>query len=86
MKILFVCSKNSVFSKNANPFVKSLVDGMRAKGCYVDCDLDNFWTNYQKYDIIFLQWPEEIYRWNRSKINLDALSGHFNLLKKIRRL
>lgn len=86
MKILFVCSKNSVFSKNANPFVKSLVDGMRAKGCYVDCDLDNFWTNYQKYDIIFLQWPEEIYRWNRSKINLDALSGHFNLLKKNKKI
>lgn len=82
MKILFVCSYNSVFSKNANPFVRSLVEGMKDEGCSVDCNLQSFWTDFDSFDIIFLQWPEEIYQWNKSKIDLDILSKHFDLLKK----
>lgn len=82
MKILFVCSYNSVFSKNTNPFVRSLIEGLKNEGCSVDCDLDRFWTDYEKYDIIFLQWPEEIFLWNKNKINIEKLSIHFSLLKK----
>ncbi len=82
MKILFACSYNSVFKKNTNPFVKSLIEGMRAEGCSIDCDLQRFWTDFDDYDIIYLQWPEAIYQWDKSKINLDELSYHFDLLKK----
>ena len=52
MEILFACSYNSVFRKNTNPFVKSLIEGMRSKGCSVDCDLHKFWTGFDDYDII----------------------------------
>ncbi len=82
MKILFACSYNSVLKKNTNPFVKSLIEGMRAEGCSIDCDLQRFWTDFDDYDIIYLQWPEVIYQWDKSKINLDELSNHFDLLKK----
>ena len=82
MKILFVCSYNSVYKKNANPFVRSLIEGLKAKGCSVDCDFDRLWTDFDDYDIIYLQWPEDIYQRNKSKINLDALAEHFDLLKK----
>ena len=82
MKILIVCSYKGAYSENSNPFVRSLAKGLEAEGCSVDCDIDSFWDKYEYYDIIYLQWPEEIYRWNKSKINLDALSDHFDLLKK----
>lgn len=82
MKILFVCSYESVYSKRANPFVKSLVEGMKAEGVFVDCDLQKFWTGIDDYDIFFLQWPESIYQWDKNKINLDILANHFDLLKK----
>lgn len=82
MNILFVCSYNSVFGKNANPFVKSLIEGMKAEGAFVDCDLQKFWTDVDDYDIFFFQWPESIYQWDKNKINLDILANHFDLLKK----
>ena len=59
---------------------------MRAEGCSVDCDLDKFWTDFEKYEIIYLQWPEVIYQWDKSKINLDELSDHFDLLKKNKKI
>ena len=82
MKILIVCSHKGAYSKNANPFVKSLAEGMKAESCSVVCDIDSFWDKYDDYDIIYLQWPEVIYQWDKSKINLDELSNHFDLLKK----
>ncbi len=82
MKILFVCSYNSVYNKNANPFVRSLIEGLKAEGCSVDCDLNSFWTNFEEYDIIYLQWPESIYQRHKTDIDLNRLSRHFDLLKK----
>ena len=82
MKILFVCSYNSAFQKNTNPYVRSLINGLKEEGCTVDCDLDRFWTDFDDYDIIYLQWPEEIFQWNKNKINIEKLSIHFSLLKK----
>lgn len=81
MKILFVCSYN-YYRKNANPFIRSLIEGLKAEGCTVDCDLDRFWTDFDDYDIIYLQWPELVYQWNRKKINLNILAEHFDLIKK----
>ena len=81
MKILFVCSYNAYYRKNANPFVRSLIEGLKAEGCIVDCDLDRFWTDFDDYDIIYFQWPEAIYKWNRNMINLDILADHFDLLR-----
>lgn len=82
MKILFVCTYKFVYRENANPFVKSLIEGMKAKGCSVDCDLHKFWTNFEDYDIIYLQWPEELCLWDKNKIQLEKLSKHFDILKK----
>lgn len=82
MRILFVCTHNSVYKKDNNPFVKSLAEGMKAKGCYVDCDIERFWTDFESFDIIYLQWPESIFQWNKKNIDLVRLSNHFDLLKK----
>lgn len=54
MKILIVCNIDS----NPNPFVPTLAEGIRRKGCEVQCSIDDFWNRWEEYDIIHLQWPD----------------------------
>ena len=40
-------------SKNeANPFVKSLTEGLVSVGCPIEIGLDQFWNHYEDYDLI----------------------------------
>ena len=75
MKILFVCSHEWVYSENANPFVSLLIEGLVNCGHQVKCGLDDFWSGYANYDILFFQWPESIYDWNCNLINIKTLSN-----------
>lgn len=61
MKILFVYPYCDY--KNDNPFVYTLVNGLKNNGCSVDCNIDSLWNNYEDYDIIHFQWPESIFNW-----------------------
>lgn len=63
MKVLIVYRDNHL---NDNMFVKTLVSGLRSLNIAVDLSLDLFWdkTLSGTYDIIHIQWPEELFKWN----------------------
>lgn len=83
MKVLFVSSPQSVYGNKTNPFVSSLIQGLRDYGhIEVDCNLDSFWNNYNSYDLIYFQWPESIFNWNIEAIDLNKLFLHINRIKK----
>ena len=78
MKILMVIESDS----DCNPFVSSLVDGLIKCGHEVMRGLDLFWTAYDKYDLLFFQWPEAIFNWNRDEIDIEKLSKQFERIKE----
>lgn len=57
MKILITSEYNS-----RNTYVKDIVDELRA---YTDVETEviNFWKSDTFYDIIHIQWPEELFEW-----------------------
>lgn len=81
MKILFVCSRNSVFNPNSNPFVLSLMEGLHQCGHQVDCGLELFWDNFFNYDVIYFQWPEEIFKRDRTLVDLEKLQKQFEVMR-----
>jgi len=78
MKILMVIRYNSV----PNPYVNSLVNGLINFGHDVKCDLDLFWNSFNDFDLLFFQWPEAIFEWERNSIDLQKLSEHFEKIRK----
>lgn len=78
MKILMVINIGS----DINPYVNSLKDGLIKCGHQVVCNLDLFWNSFNNYDLIFFQWPEAIFEWNRNLIDIELLSKHFDKIKK----
>ena len=48
-----------------NPFVSTLSEGLRARGLQVVCSSDEFWHNWGDYDIIHIQWPEQLLKEER---------------------
>lgn len=61
MKILIVYKASGL---SDNPFVRLLADGIRACGFEVVCSVDEFWNHAAAYDVVHLQWPEELFGWN----------------------
>lgn len=61
MKILIAYKASGL---SDNPFVRLLAEGIRACGFEVDCSVDAFWQNAEAYDIVHLQWPEELFGWS----------------------
>lgn len=78
MKVLFVCK--SIDRKNENPYVGVLVHALQKHGIEVDWGLDNFWHNYEQYDVIHFQWPEKIFGGGK-KIDFERINSHIDLLK-----
>ena len=78
MKILMVIQLKS----ERNPFVSSLVDGLIKIGNQVVCGLDYFWNSYYDYELIYFQWPESIFEWQKNKIDLKKLADHFDIINK----
>lgn len=70
MTILFPSFYNS-----GNTYVKDIVDGLQAKAELV-VETQNFWTSNLHYDVVHIQWPEELFNWR--EVNDEDIS----LLKK----
>lgn len=79
MKVLFVCDLEST----VNPFVSTLMDGLRNVGVDVDSSVKKFWTDSFRYDIIHFHWPECIFDW-KTNISLDELNAVCALILKLR--
>lgn len=62
MKVLMAYRASQI---DNNLFVDTLVDGIRLQGLAVDCSLDKFWDDSEVllYDIVHIQWPEELFEW-----------------------
>lgn len=58
MKVLIVSDFNSF----NNPFVQTLAEGIKKNDVDITCSLDDFWCNYERYDIIHIQWPNLLVR------------------------
>ena len=52
MKVLFVFKEE----EEANRYISTLKDALIAEGIDATCSVDDFWNNYQKYDIVHFQW------------------------------
>ena len=67
MRILMVIE--SGFDKN--PYVSSLVAGLTRFGHEVVCSLPHFWDCFEKYDLLYFQWPEAVFNWGKDEIDID---------------
>ena len=61
MRILIVYKASGL---SDNPFVRLLAEGIRACGFEVVCSVGEFWNRAEAYDVIHLQWPEELFGWS----------------------
>lgn len=79
MKILIAYTASGT---SDNPFVRLLADGIRACGYEVVCSVEEFRSNAADYDIVHLQWPEELFRWKApAPADVDTLEQQFQTLK-----
>ena len=79
MKILIVYTASG---NSDNPFVRLLADGIRACGYEVVCSVEEFRDNAAAYDVVHLQWPEELFRWkDPAPADIEALEQRFLSLK-----
>ncbi|CAK7003824.1 MAG: hypothetical protein PETM_00107 [Petrimonas sp.] len=79
MRILFVHSEPDYLRDN--PYVYSLVKGLKSQGCTIDCSLEQFWSNYDEYDIFHFQWPESIFNWEPvTNEDVEKLAIHLSRL------
>ncbi|HBN06291.1 MAG TPA: hypothetical protein DD434_10970 [Bacteroidales bacterium] len=78
MRILFVYRE----FLNDNLFVHTLVKELKKRNHEVDSSVDNFWDNNKKYDIVNIQWPEEIFKYIIEKIDVVKLKNRIEDLKK----
>lgn len=58
MNILIPIYYLSVYANNANPYVRSLAEGLKRYGHHVVCSIDDFWQDDISYDIVYFQWPD----------------------------
>lgn len=79
MKILIVYTASGT---SDNPFVRLLSEGIRACGYEVVCSVEEFRSNAAAYDIVHLQWPEEVFRWkNPAPADVEAFERQLLRLK-----
>ena len=79
MKILIVYTASGT---SDNPFVRLLADGIRACGYEVVCSVEEFRSNAADYDIVHLQWPEELFRWKApAPADVETLEQQLQTLK-----
>lgn len=48
-----------------NLYVQTLRDGLCRAGCRVECSAEKFWNCKDEFDIVHLQWPEELFMWGK---------------------
>ena len=69
-------------SSLANPFVRTLRDGLLACGHEVVCSKDAFWALPKEYDIVFFQWPESILNETKTGPSLEKIKEQIGEIKK----
>ena len=79
MKILI--PHNVGNSTVANPFVRTLRDGLIACGHEVTCSKDVFWDSPLGFDLVFFQWPESILNKEKTAPNINQIENQVRLLK-----
>lgn len=57
MEILIASDYNS-----ENSYLKSIVDAM-PEHCNITCSVDAFWNTKADFEILHIQWPEELFNW-----------------------
>lgn len=78
MKILIVYKASGL---SDNPFVRLLAEGIRTCGFEVVCSAEEFWNNAAAYDVVHLQWPEELFGWSYPTAEqVAALRERFRML------
>jgi len=78
MRILFVYRE----FLNDNLFVQTLVKELKKRNHEVYCSVDDFWDSSLKYDIVNIQWPEEIFKYIIEEIDIVKLRNRIEDLKK----
>lgn len=76
MKILITIRENQF----PNPFVRTLAEGLRKQNIEVVCSTEEFWTNWQSYDIIHVQWPQVLIKKDMTRI--EPLKEEISKIKK----
>ena len=80
MKILFAYQETDLTD---NLFVVSLIKSLRDRKLQIDSSIDLFWNSDIKYDIIHIQWPEELFRWKSvSKEDITKLIYRINVVQE----
>jgi hypothetical protein len=76
MKVLITSNYNS-----ENTYSKVIIDGLRDK-VFVVSEPQNFWSSNIDFDIIHIQWPEELFYWKNITLNdIERLSNKINYWK-----
>lgn len=80
MRILIVYDENHA----DNLFVPTLKSALSSLGLDVTCSVDEFWNSKEYYDVIHLQWPEELIGWTfQSESRLCDIQDRFDYLKEL---
>lgn len=67
--------------KSANDYGQSIYKGLESKIKNISYGVEIFWTPISNYNIIHIQWPEELFDWNEPSLNdLKSLEKRLNKL------
>lgn len=73
MRVLIVYPE---VNPNDNPFVRTLMEGLRNLGCQVNWGRNEFWQNFAQYDVIHIHWPDAMFE------TVPPTDEEVNLLEK----
>lgn len=80
MRILLVYKASGLAD---NPYVRMLAEGLRRCGQEVVCSADALWDDPAAYDLVHLQWPEEVFGWQYpSRERVAAFRRQLELLRE----
>jgi hypothetical protein len=80
MKVLFVYPE---INPNDNPFVRTLMKGLKDQGCDVSLGRQEFWQNASNYNIIHIHWPDAMFeKVPPTDSEVNSLEKHIVFIKK----
>lgn len=62
-----------------NPYISTLAAGLRSCGVDLTCSGSEFWSNPDAYDIIHIQWPDQLFKEGRT--SLDEFEARLDEIK-----
>ena len=70
MKIL-ICE-----SPGDNGYIESLISAYEALGHSVSYGVNNFHQCHEIPDILHIHWPESLYKWNQSSVDVEGMASN----------